>query len=587
MRTASAPAVRLASRAAGAPRRTTRSKPRLGTGLVLGSYVVLSLLLFDPLLQHLSTKLLGTQDGVLFAWWVKEVPTALFHGHDPLLPGLLLHPHPVNAMWNTSVVLPAILMTPVTMTAGPIATVNLLLVASPAISAAAAYWMCRRFEASRPIAGLGGLLYGFGPYVVDESLGHPHVSLAWFPPVAIVVLRRILVTQEGSAVRAGIILGVLATAQLLCGEEILASSAIMASVGVILLVLSHPHSVRERGRHAVVALATAAGIGGALMAGPLAVQLLGPNRPQGRLLQTGRYVTDLVTFIAPTKMTLFDPLELGHLATHVTGNLAEDGGYLGPPLLLLSAFVCWRGRRDSIVRWSVSMAAVAALLSLGSRLHIDGHVTGIPLPWALLSRIPVLQDMLPSRLSVYVLLFLSLLVARGLTGLALTLVTRFAVAAAVAASAVFLWPHRPISTAQQPPQPAFFTGDLVRTLPRSSLVVISPTPDSLDPYGMLWQVDAGMRFEILNGYAAPWADDYPQDPTTLALDAIQQGRPLPSGVTTSSIRQDLQELGASAVVLGPGTAHLGVAEELFTAVIGLPPVTTGGVTVWILGPRWQ
>ena len=40
---------------------------------------------------------------------------------------------------------------------------------------------------------LAGLLYGFSPYMVAQSTRHPHVTLAIFPPLALMLLNEILV----------------------------------------------------------------------------------------------------------------------------------------------------------------------------------------------------------------------------------------------------------------------------------------------------------------------------------------------------------------------------------------------------------
>jgi len=48
-------------------------------------------------------------------------------GHDPLFFTTMNAPAGVNAIWNTSLLLPALVMTPVTLLAGPLAAYNVLL----------------------------------------------------------------------------------------------------------------------------------------------------------------------------------------------------------------------------------------------------------------------------------------------------------------------------------------------------------------------------------------------------------------------------------------------------------------------------
>jgi hypothetical protein len=68
----------------------------------------------------------GGGDGVLFLWFLRWTPHALLEGLNPL-PGTYLNvPDGVNLMWNTSLPLPAALMTPVTVHLGLPVTVTAL-----------------------------------------------------------------------------------------------------------------------------------------------------------------------------------------------------------------------------------------------------------------------------------------------------------------------------------------------------------------------------------------------------------------------------------------------------------------------------
>ncbi len=562
---------------------TTRWRPP-ASAVVVTAYVSLTLLLFAPVLPHLATRLLGGPDGFLFAWWIKEVPYSLFHGHDPLLSNLILNPGPVNGMWNTSVPLPSLLMAPVTFTAGPIASVNLLLILAPALSATAGYWMARRFEAKVVGAAVCGLLYGFGPYAMGASLGHIHVALAWFPPVVAVLMRRILIVQDGSAVRDGAVLGIAAVAQLLCGEEVLVSTLILTAIATVVLAIVHHQALAEKWPYAKTALAVASVVGAALAAIPLGVQLLGANRATVPLVRKDVYVTDLATFVSPTRAMRFDPLGLAHLGAHATGNLAEDGGYLGVPLTIAFLAVLIARRRDPIVRFISIMAVIAALLSLGNELHVGGQRTHIPLPSAVFTHLPALGSLEPSRLSLFVMLFVALIVGRGLSELPATVGYRATGLAAVAVTALFLWPHPPVAPTTPSP-PTFFSTHLVKVIPASTPVVLGPAPDPATPQGMLWQADANERFRIMSGYAAPWGDDYPSDPADQLLVSLQLHRPIPPSVTPDTIRTELNRLHIGAVVLTPQQSNLDDAITMFTAAIGRTPQATGGVLIWLLsGP---
>ena len=60
----------------------------------------------------------------------------------------------------------------------------------------------------------------------------------------------------------------------------------------------------------------------------------------------------------------------------------ENGSYVGVPLLLALVLGGIVLRRKSIALFCSAMAAIALLFSFGSHLHVDGHRTGIPLPFS-------------------------------------------------------------------------------------------------------------------------------------------------------------------------------------------------------------
>ena len=60
----------------------------------------------------------------LFTWYLEQDLQSVLHGHDPLFFTTMNAPAGVNGMWNTSLLLPALVMTPVTLLAGPLAAYN-------------------------------------------------------------------------------------------------------------------------------------------------------------------------------------------------------------------------------------------------------------------------------------------------------------------------------------------------------------------------------------------------------------------------------------------------------------------------------
>src|SRR4029077_9060006 len=117
-------------------------------------------------------------DPPLFMWYLRWTPYALTHGHTPLLTDHLQYPQGANLMWNTSMVVPALALWPVTALLGPVVAYNVLATGALALSAWCAFLVFRRHTGNGVAAALGGLVYGFSPYMVTQSYGHPSLTLA-------------------------------------------------------------------------------------------------------------------------------------------------------------------------------------------------------------------------------------------------------------------------------------------------------------------------------------------------------------------------------------------------------------------------
>ena len=175
-----------------------------------------------------------------FTWFMRNSATAVAHGGLPTLITTAMNPpHGVNLMWNTSFLLPGVLLTPVTLLAGPQVSLTVALTAGFALSAASLFWVLRRWGASVSASALGGAVYGFSPALLNSGIGHYHMQFAVLPPLIIDAVLRLL-TGRGSAVRTGIWLGLLTVGQLFIGEEMLIDTAIAVVVLAAVLAASRP-----------------------------------------------------------------------------------------------------------------------------------------------------------------------------------------------------------------------------------------------------------------------------------------------------------------------------------------------------------
>ena len=137
----------------------------------------------------------------------------------------------------------------------------------------------------------------------------------------------------------------------------------------------------------------------------------GPVVPAG-LLQSTR--ADLFGAIIPTSNQLLKIPAITSIGNQfVGGNLSENGTYIGIPLLILLLMIVLRQRRNATIVAFASAGCVAWVLSLGAHLSIGGWSSPIPLPGDLLTHLPLLDNTIPARYGLYVILFASMLVGIG------------------------------------------------------------------------------------------------------------------------------------------------------------------------------
>ena len=561
-------------------------------------------------------------DADQLAWFFRYDAVAIAHGHLPALITTAMNaPQGVSVMWNTFMLLPGALLTPVTLLLGPQTALTVFMTAGFAGSALAMFFVLRRWDVSGPAAVLGGAVYGFSPAVLHSAIGHYDLQFAVLPPLIIHVGLR-LATGRTSAVRGGLGLGLLVTAQLFITEEILAVTAIAGAVLAAVLAASRPRAVPRAARRAAAGLAVAAGVTAVVAGYPLWVQFFGPLRQHGSPFTLDYFKSDLSSFVVPSSYQLFHTAGSAAAAARYQGQLPEYLGYLGWPLLvvlLLAAIACWR-------RLPARAAAVACLVlgvfSLGGTLLFGGHHhPAIKLPWYWLQGLPLLESALPDRFSLVADGAAAALLAFAVDA-AVPVFAAFAarrcprlglarlaygwrpVAVVMAAAVLVVLPivPKPLPVAAATPVPAGWSAAFAALrLPPSASVLVVPVPMSTFTEPLRWQADTGEPRSLVGGYfmgpgphGRGYIDGTGTPPAGLYLNAMwlfsQQGLPraLAAGasprhvpvkfVTDTKMREQIRAWRVSAVVAvaKPGS-RLG---RYLTVLLGTPAVVTGDVTAW-------
>jgi hypothetical protein len=194
-------------------------------------------------------------------------------------------------------------------------------------------------------------------------------------------------------------------AQFFVSPEVLVTVLILSAVGVVAAAIRLGVCDRAALTRRIVPMALGLGVAvvvvGAVLAYPAWFELAGPHHFVGPAQGPHNiYRADLADFVVPSPFQWLAPGGLrawGVRLTHLVG--IEDGAYLGVPVLLLAVWIAWRSRGAVRTQVVVVVGLAAAILSLGPHLVVDGHATGVPLPFLLLSHLPGISSILPIRIS--------------------------------------------------------------------------------------------------------------------------------------------------------------------------------------------
>jgi hypothetical protein len=567
----------------------------LGAGIFLLYLVPAVVAYWHIWTTHPSTTALagGAGDPAQYEWFLAWIPWAIAHGHNPFVTQWVNYPYGIDVMANPSVVALALTGAPITAIWGPVATLNVAFTLAFPLSASAGYVLARRFTTWRPAAFAAGLLYGFSPYVVAQGSFHLNLTFVPLPPLILLVLYDLLVGRR-SPWRCGAALGVLVVVQYFISSEILATTALFAAIAVVALAIRFPRQVPGRLPALVEAAVVAAVITLVVLAYPLDVLFAGRGHISGAIPGYKLFYSALFAPVLPTSIMVFGTHHMKVLGDMIGGNEVENGTYLGAPLVLL-ALVAVVTVRSRAVRIAAALAVVAFILSLGVSLRtglirfarFDGR---LPLPGALLAKMPLLDQAFPVRYALYVALFVSVVLAVTIDAVHARLAGRGrGVAAGVAAGLAVIvllplvpaWPY-PMQGAIG--VPSYFTGSGVDRVPAGSVALVYPIATDLESVAQLWQAEANFRFQMPGGYFVvprPGGGSQYNTVTTVSqtLSEVLSG---PAPARTATLRRRLRaQLGSwhvrSVAALTVGHDPVG----FFTWLVGRPPDTDrGGVAAW-------
>jgi hypothetical protein len=543
--------------------------------------------------------LCGCGDPALFLWFFQWPATALAHGHNPFYSTALFHPTGVNLLSQTSVMGESLPLVPVTWIWGPVASLNVAATVTPALTAFFAFLVLRRWAPWTPAAFLGGLLYGFSPFVLTSlQFAHMMTAALMLIPLVVAVLDDILIRQRHRPGRAGVALGVLLLGQFFLSTELLVVVVLVAVVAVAVVVaagwLSDPAEVRRRAPHAVRGLAVGVGTGLVLLAWPVWFALEGPAHLSGLvwpgLGSVGGF--DFGSYVSPQFPHGGNDIYLA--LGGYEGAPLGSAGYLGWGLLIVLAgglVAFWRDRR----LWFFGF--VLALCAWCSLRTTPGH--WVLVPAELFGRLPVIENVIPQRFMTVGFMAAAVMLAVIVDRVHARLPGWWGAPGALVVAAVALVP---IATTFGPDLPfamrpvllpAWYT-EVAPSLPSGRVLLSYPAPFSGIQSAMSWQAVNRINYSQAGG-GGPQGVAHRQGSaaagfTLLADLGFGVGVPEPTGsrAQLAAVRHALSVWQVDTVVVATDTVAPALqqghdptyAAAFFTAALGRLPTIEAGAWVW-------
>jgi hypothetical protein len=575
------------------PLRDRLSGPSAWTARAI--YLALSILFFGRgLLGHFSDRYIGNGvDAGAYFWFIDWFDYALTHHINLFLPRIVWVPAGVNLAGSAFVPLAGFVAFPLTHFWGPVVAYNLWMLACPPLAAWTAFILCRRVSGASWPSLVGGYVFGFSPFLLSHLLGQLVIAMVFLLPlIVLVTLARL---EESISGRSFVIaLALLIVGQFLCCPEFVATLTLFGGVALVLGYWLFPE-YRIRIVRLLPQIAIAYLIMIVTVSGYLYYFFTGAV-PGLSIDMSSLLSANTSNLLIPSPVNIFGS---SRIAQTLCGgfNIYEAGAYLGPVAILVAYAYARSQWHQSRTRLLIALFLIATIASLGPFVFMAGG-RRIPMPWWLISRLPLFDKAMPSRVSVYSFLALAVIVTLWLQDR-----SRQPKKAIIGAAAIVLFflPNPSAAFWTRPvAAPPFFAKGLYRKYiaPGDTVLIL--------PYGVegesdIWQAMSGMYFTMAGGYVSLTPAVPPQYAHYPAVEEFYNLAMIPD--SDEVVKTFLSQKNVRAVIvadegnrvwrtitngrlrsyiLTPFSDEEKAAVHSMFATLGVEPIRIGGVALYLV-----
>jgi hypothetical protein len=380
-------------------------------------YLALAVIFTLPASLHPARALLGQGgDNYQHSWRLWAFAKAVIHGHNPFHSDLICYPFGANLVWATLDPLVGMLALPLSLSLGPVLTYNISLILQLALGAFFARLLFLRISHHPAAATIGGMIFGFSPFLLSHALAHLSLVTVFTIPLYVLALDKLLEAgkpswKEGSLLGLALLLVALANYQytVFC----LMFTAVVLGID---FGLERMGLLKRVWKPLLVSAVTFL-----VCFSPLLFMMLGGanSSPKPMPIEHAQlYSADLLGSFVPSPLHWFlgQYVQRKMPAEFFVGGL-EGCVYTGFLALALGAVGFWaaQGKERRWAERALVSGILFAALSLGPTVHLLGKPTDLRAPAGLLYKVKVARFVRePARLSIITTLCLSLLATLGL-----------------------------------------------------------------------------------------------------------------------------------------------------------------------------
>ena len=477
-------------------------------------YLVISLIYFGPSsITYLSSHIFNNStDPEQFIWYYNWWPFAIIHHLNPFISYYVWYPKGYNLAWSTSIPTLSLLMLPVTLLGGAVLSYNLIAILSPVLAATAAFMLLYYLTKQYLPSLIAGYIYGFSSFVLAQLLGHPQQYAIFLLPLAL--LAYLMLVQKRLKPLHFIMLSVVLLL-LQTGISLETTMTFMLFSALTWGAFYCQKAYRQILKPTIKYLLYTFSAYLVVLSPFIYYLLAGLKNLPNTIHPMTAFSLNVANLFIPTPISLIGGHSFAPISHYFIGNIAENGAYMGLPLLLILLYLTIKYWKNTLLKTLVICLIIIGIAAIGPRLHLIGQ-TGASfwMPWAIVSHLPLIDAAQPDRFSVYFFLITAVLIGWWLSMKTKTnskrqlklLLSFIAIIFLIPNTNSYAWP-KPILPNSFQPQ------NVKRYLANKPNIFILP----LDASGIYYQYATKMSFTQAAGYAGFVPRDYVKNPVIVEL----------------------------------------------------------------------